>query len=71
MKTCSMNDFINELKPWLDTAYIRAARVNEEGRFEIFFTDGTRNVYLIDDCSRSQAEAILKDLKGMGITVDL
>ena len=67
MKTCSLNDFMAELRPWLDKDHIRAAELQEDGRLVVYFLDGMKNVYTIDDCSREQVVAVLADLKKKGI----
>ncbi|MGM0452991.1 MAG: hypothetical protein ACQERN_07485 [Thermodesulfobacteriota bacterium] len=70
MKTCSLNDFMQGLKPWLSSEYIRKAYVDEQGHFVINFVDGVKNVYRIDDCTFAQLKDILKDFKAKGIYVD-
>lgn len=69
MKSCSLNDFINEITPWLDKDYIQAAGCDDSGHFVLQFLDGTKNVYIIDDCNQEQVTAVLDDLKGKGITI--
>ena len=67
MKTCSLDDFLTEMKPWLDNDYIRKAHVDENDHFVLHFRDGMKNVYSIDDCNRSHIDQILKDLADKGI----
>lgn len=67
MKTCSLDDFMNEMQPWLDREHIRKAYMNEQGHFVIQFEDAMEKVYNIDDCNREHIEEILKDLAGKGI----
>ena len=69
MKSCSMNDFMQELAPWLDTDYIREAHLDEDGNVVLRFQDGVRDVFQIDDCTKEQIDEIFKDLKDKGITV--
>ena len=69
MKTCSLNDFMTEIKPWLDTDHIREAHLDDKGHFILQFLDGMKNVYHIDDCNAEQIKEILKDLKSKGIPV--
>ena len=69
MKSCSMNDFMQELAPWLDKDYIREARLDDDGNIVLLFQDGVRDVFQIDDCTKGQIDKILKDLKDKGITV--
>jgi len=69
MKTCSLNDFMAEINPWLDKDYIKEARVDEKGHFILQFRDGMKNVYYIDDCNEAQIKKILNDLQKKGIPV--
>jgi hypothetical protein len=69
MKTCSLNDFMEEIKPWLDKDYIREAHLDDKGHFVLQFMDGMKNVYHIDDCNKEQIKGVLKDLKSRGIPV--
>ena len=69
MKQCSLHDFMEELKPWLDTDHIRSVEVNGGDRLTIYFLDGMKNVYLIDDCTEKQIRAAVGDLKKKGIAV--
>ena len=69
MKTCSLNDFMEEIKPWLDTDHIREAHLDDKGHFILQFLDGMKNVYYIDDCNEDQIKGVLKDLKSKGIPV--
>jgi hypothetical protein len=64
-----MNDFMQELAPWLDKDYIREARLDDDGNIVLLFQDGVRDVFQIDDCTKGQIDKILKDLKDKGITV--
>jgi hypothetical protein len=68
MKTCSLHDFISELTPWLDSHYIHRAQVDEQSQFILHFTDGTKNVYNIEDCNQAQIENVLTRLNELGIT---
>jgi len=54
MGTCSLNDFLEELNPWLDKDYIKEVNVDDKGHFILFFRDGMKNVYSINDCNKSQ-----------------
>ena len=69
MKTCSLNDFMEEINPWLDKDYIREAHVDDKGHFVLRFRDGMKNVYYIDDCNEAQVKKVLKDLQKKGIPV--
>lgn len=70
MKTCSLNDFMQELKPWLDKNHIRKALLDENGHFVVHFVDGMKNVYHVDDCNETQIKGVLKNLKAKGIAVE-
>ncbi|MBS3758982.1 MAG: hypothetical protein KGY61_10000 [Desulfobacterales bacterium] len=69
MITCSLNNFMEAVKPWLSGDYIREAYVDEQGRFVLDFNDGVRNIYAIDDCTAAQMADILADFKKKGIPV--
>ena len=69
MKTCSLNDFMQEIGPWLDKDYIKEAHLDDKGHFVLVFVDGMKNVYYIDDCNEAQVKGVLKDLKSKGIAV--
>ncbi|MFC1579518.1 hypothetical protein ACFL4N_01245 [Thermodesulfobacteriota bacterium] len=70
MKTCGLSDFLESLKPWLSSSYLRAASLDEKGHFVLTFTDGIREVYRIDDCEEAQLKSILEDLRGEGVQVE-
>jgi hypothetical protein len=69
MKTCSLDFFLEAVKPWIDKDYIRSAHLDPEGNFVLNFSDGVRNVYRIEDCNRDRLEKILADLKAKGIAI--
>jgi hypothetical protein len=69
MKKCSLNDFMQEIGPWLDKDYIKKAHLDDQGHFVLMFVDGMKNVYYIDDCNEAQINGVLKDLKSKGIVV--
>ena len=69
MKTCNLSDFMSSLTPWLNDDYIRKAYSDDKGHFVLLFTDGIKNVYRIEDCSKSQLEAIIEVLKNKGVFV--
>lgn len=70
MKTCSLNDFMAEINPWLDKDHIKSAQVDQEGHFVLHFLDGTKHVYYIDDCKDAQIKKVLSDLKQKGIATE-
>ncbi|UCD66134.1 MAG: hypothetical protein JSW69_00440 [Deltaproteobacteria bacterium] len=69
MKTCSLNDFMAEINPWLDKDHIRKAHLDDKGHFVLHFVDGMKNVYHIDDCNESQIKNVLNGLKSKGVSV--
>ena len=69
MKTCKLSDFMSSLTPWLNDDYIRKAYLDDNGHFVLLFTDGIKNVYRIEDCSSSQLEAIIENLRNKGVFV--
>ncbi len=69
MKQCSLNDFMEELKPWLDTNHIRSAEWSGGSRLTLYFLDGMKNVYQVDDCNDKQIRAVISDLKKRGVAV--
>ena len=69
METCSLNNFIQELTPWLTGDYIREIYLDQKGDVVVVFLDGVRNGYHIDDCTQVEVKAALKDLKEKGLKV--
>jgi len=69
MKQCSLYDFMRELEPWLDRDHIRSAELSDGGRFTLYFLDGMKNVYQVDDCNEAQIRAIVAKLRKKGIAV--
>jgi len=69
-KSCSLQDFMEELNPWLDRDHVRKVHLGEDGRLILFFFDGMRHVYDITDCNRSQIEKVLENLQEKGIVGD-
>ena len=70
MKNCSLNNFLEEINPWLDRKYVHRAFTDGKGKFVIFFLDGTKNTYSIDDCNAEQVVTVLKDLESRGIHIE-
>ncbi len=70
MKSCSLNDFMEEISPWLDRDHIRGAELDGHGHLVLHFMDGMKNVYLIDDCNAAQIDKVLNDLRKRGIRVE-
>lgn len=69
MKQCSLDDFMKELKPWLDKDHILCAELRGEKQLVIYFLDGMKNVYQIDDCNEKQIRQVLVDLKKQGLAI--
>ena len=67
MKECTLLDFMDEMKPWLDKDYIHSAFLQDDGRFVLQFLDGTKNVYTIQNCNREQIINLLQSMKAKGI----
>ena len=70
MTACTFTDFMETLNPWLSTDYIRRAKLEEEGRFVLVFSDGGQRVFEIDSCTRSQLESVVALLRQKGIPVE-
>lgn len=68
-KTCTLNEFMMAVKPWISEEYIHKAYLDDDGNLVLDFRDGVKNVYQIDDCSAGQIKTILKDLRKSGIEV--
>ena len=71
MTTCGFSDFVQILKPWLDSDYIRSAYRDEEGHLRLMFVDGGEAAYRIDDCSAEQLRSVFALMKENGIRVDM
>lgn len=68
MKKCSLTDFSEALKPWLEKKYLRKVVVTGD-RVTLNFNDGVADTYTITDCSKSQVDKVLADLARKGIDV--
>jgi len=69
MKTCTLNEFLLAVKPWISDEYIQKAYLDDNGNLVLHFRDGVKNVYQIDDCTSGQIKNILRDFKKAGIEV--
>jgi hypothetical protein len=69
MKTCTLDEFVKELTPWLSRDYVREVYLDERGDVVVMFLDGIRNGYHIDDCTQAEVKAALSDLKDRGLAV--
>lgn len=70
MKTCSMNMFLEELNPWLSSEYLHKAVTDGKGHFTIYFLDGTKNSYAVNDCNEMQINDLMETLKKNGIHIE-
>ncbi|MGD8369277.1 MAG: hypothetical protein PVG78_16685 [Desulfobacterales bacterium] len=70
METCTFSDFMETLKPWLSSDYIHRAKMDDQGRFVLLFSDGGQRVFQIDGCTRPQMEDIVEKMKQNGIRVE-
>ena len=70
MQTCSFIDFMQVLKPWLDSDYIRKGYLDDKGNFRLFFTDGGEKNYRIDDCSEDRLKEAFEMMLEKGIPVE-
>ncbi|MDW7773569.1 MAG: hypothetical protein SCH71_11845 [Desulfobulbaceae bacterium] len=69
MRSCSLENFMESLNPWLDSNYIRSANLDLKGRITFFFIDGVSDTYEITDCDISHVKKICKDLASRGIPI--
>ena len=69
MEACTFSDFLKVLEPWLDSDYIRKVLIQDKNQLVVFFSDGGQKAYRIDDCTQSQIEDILVDIRHRGINV--
>ena len=70
MQTCSFSDFIQVIKPWLDSDYIRKGYLDNRGNFRLFLADGGEKAYRIDDCSENQLREVFEMMIQKGIPVE-
>ncbi len=69
MNTCTLIDFIQVLKPWLNDSYVHQAWLDEHRNLTLRFVDGGQKVYHIDDCSTAQLDDIIALMKKNGVKV--
>lgn len=69
MKQCSLIDFTEELKPWLDKDHIRSVELSGRNLLTLHFLDGMKNVYQLDDCNETQIRAVISELRKKGIRI--
>jgi len=69
MDTCTFIDFMQALKPWINSDYIKQARFDDKGKFTLMLVDGGQKVYRVDDCTRSQLAEAVELMKQNGVPV--
>ncbi|HHO48056.1 MAG TPA: hypothetical protein ENN06_06345 [Desulfobacteraceae bacterium] len=69
MKQCSLHNFTESLRPWLDNEYIRSVAIDRNGLVTFTFVDGIRDTYEITDCDRQQVRKVCAELAARGIPV--
>jgi len=69
MKKCTLVDFMQALKPWLNDDYIQQARLDDKENFTLIFVDGGQKVYHVDDCTAGQLKNVVELLKKNGVPV--
>ena len=69
MDTCTFIDFMQALKPWLNSDYIQQARFDDKGIFRLMLVDGGQKVYHVDDCTKIQIEEAAELMKKNGVAV--
>jgi len=69
MNTCTFIDFVQALKPWLNSDYIKQARFDDKGNFTLMFVDGGQKLYHVDDCTAVQLKNVVELLKKNGVPV--
>lgn len=70
MDACSFIDFINVLKPWLNSDYIRKAGLDDDGNFRLQLVDGGVKNYRVGDCNGDQIEDVIAMLQENGVAVE-
>lgn len=69
MKECSLDNFTESLRPWLDNNYIRSVSIDQNGHITFLFMDGVEDKYHVTDCDISRIKQICKELQDKGIPV--
>jgi len=69
MNTCTFADFMQALEPWLNGEYLQHARFDDKGNFTLFFVNGGKKVYHVDDCTAVQVKDTVELIKKNGIPV--
>lgn len=69
MTSCTFIDFMQVLKPWLNSDFIRQAHLDDNGKFVLVFVDGGQKVYQVDDCTAAQLKDTIELMEENGISV--
>jgi hypothetical protein len=69
MDTCTFIDFMQMLRPWLNSDYIQQARFDDKGNFRLTLVDGGQKVYHVDDCTAVQIKEAVELLEKNGVAV--
>ena len=69
MDTCTFIDFMQILKPWLNSDFIQKARFDDKGNFTLMLVDGGQKVYQVDDCTAAQLKEAIALMEKNGVPV--
>ena len=69
MNTCTFIDFMQALKPWLNSDYIHKARFDDKGNFVLIFADGGQKSYQVDGCTTEQLKDTVELMRKNGVVV--
>lgn len=69
MKQCSLDHFIESLRPWLDNNYIRNVVIDKKGHVTFTFMDGIKDTYQITGCDKAYVKKVCKEISMRGIPV--
>ena len=69
MDSCTFGDFMETLKPWLNSDYIRRAHFKGNNEFLLMFVDGGQKKYQIDDCTEEKIHETVTLLQQNGVPV--
>lgn len=69
MKQCSLNNFTESFRPWLDNNYIRNVVIDKKGNVTFTFMDGIKDTYQITNCDKAQIRKVCKELSDRGVPV--
>ena len=69
MKHCSLDQFIESLRPWVDNNYIRSVAIDQKGNVTFTFMDGIKDSYHVSGCDQNYMLKICRELSARGIPV--